>query len=73
MINSVVAVVLCFIVHWRTKTGINLKAMQSILGHADSGTTLDIYTDATDDMKQGEIISLDAYFTTQQILRKVIG
>ncbi|MBQ7284301.1 MAG: hypothetical protein IJW74_05595, partial [Oscillospiraceae bacterium] len=66
-------VVVCFIVHWRTKTGINLKAMQSILGHADSGTTLDIYTDATDDMKQGEIISLDAYFTTQQILRKVIG
>ena len=29
----------------------NTKAIQSILGHADITTTLDIYTDATEDFK----------------------
>lgn len=54
------------------EAGINIKAMQDILGHADSGTTLDIYTDATKDLKQGEIINLETYFTKQKLLRQII-
>lgn len=30
---------------------INTKAMQSILGHSDISTTMDIYVDATEDFK----------------------
>ena len=44
------------------EAGINIKAMQEILGHADSQTTLDIYTDATKELKQREMIRLEDYF-----------
>lgn len=44
------------------EAGINIKAMQEILGHADSQTTLDVYTDATRELKQREMIRLEEYF-----------
>ena len=37
------------------EAGGNVKAMQEILGHSDVETTLDVYAEATDDLKQTEI------------------
>jgi len=42
--------------------GINVKAMQDILGHADAETTLQIYTDATKEFKVQQMIKLDECF-----------
>ena len=44
------------------EAGVNIKAMQDILGHADAETTLQIYTDATKEMKITELISFEDYF-----------
>lgn len=44
------------------EAGVNLKAIQDILGHADVKTTLDIYTDATDELKARAIEDLAAFF-----------
>lgn len=38
------------------------KAIHSILGHADYETTMNIYVEATEQMKEAEIIYLDNYF-----------
>ena len=38
------------------------KAIQSILGHADYETTMNIYVEATDHLKKGEIRYLDNYY-----------
>ncbi len=46
-----------------SETGINIKAMQDILGHADAETTLQIYTEATRDFKEKQIIKLDECFS----------
>lgn len=35
--------------------GINIKVIQSVLGHADISTTLDIYADVTRDLKKVEM------------------
>lgn len=32
------------------ESGINIKVIQSVLGHADISTTLDIYADVTRDL-----------------------
>ena len=39
------------------EAGVNIKAMQDILGHADAETTMDIYAEATHDLKRAEMIS----------------
>lgn len=44
------------------EAGVNVKAMQDILGHADAETTLQIYADATKDLKKTEMINFDEYF-----------
>ena len=44
------------------EAGVNIKAMQDILGHADVKTTLGIYADATKDLKSKEMIGLEEYF-----------
>lgn len=46
------------------ESGINLKAVQSILGHADISTTMNIYVSATIEMKRDEILALNDYLTT---------
>lgn len=48
------------------EAGVNIKAMQDILGHADAETTLQIYTDATKDLKKSEMIGLNEFFKTQE-------
>jgi integrase len=40
--------------------------MQDILGHADVEMTLQIYTDATKDLKKSEMINFGDYFKVQK-------
>lgn len=48
------------------EAGVNIKAMQEILGHADAQTTMDIYAKATMDLKRTELISFEEYFKQQK-------
>ncbi|MDR7810552.1 tyrosine-type recombinase/integrase [Lacrimispora sp.] len=48
------------------EAGVNIKAMQEILGHADAETTMDIYAEATKDLKKSELINFDEYFNRQK-------
>lgn len=48
------------------EAGVNIKAMQDILGHSDSGTTMDIYAEATKDLKRSELINFEEYFRVQK-------
>lgn len=43
-----------------------VKAMQDILGHADAETTMQIYAEATKDLKKSELINFDEYFAKQK-------
>lgn len=47
------------------ESGANLKFIQSILGHADVSTTMNIYVDVTDTLKKKEITAFDDYMTTK--------
>ena len=47
------------------EAGVNIKAMQDILGHADAETTMDIYAEATKDLKRAELINFDDFFKAQ--------
>ena len=49
------------------EAGVNLKAMQEILGHADAETTMDIYAEATDDLKRAELINFADYFNRAKL------
>jgi integrase len=44
------------------EAGVNVKVVQDTLGHTDVSTTLNIYADVTDDLKQEEFKQLDEYF-----------
>lgn len=48
------------------EAGVNIKAMQDILGHADAETTMDIYAEATKDLKRSELINFEDYFKAQK-------
>lgn len=52
------------------EAGVNIKAMQEILGHADAETTMDIYAEATKDLKKSELIIFEAYFNTLKDAQK---
>jgi integrase len=43
------------------ESGINVKVIQEVLGHADIGTTMDIYVDVTSEIKQREIAAYESY------------
>lgn len=43
------------------ESGINIKVIQSVLGHSDISTTLDIYVDVTKDLKKAEIQSFEDF------------
>lgn len=49
------------------ESGINVKVIRDVLGHADISTTMDIYCDVTKDLKQREFSSLADYFKDKQI------
>ena len=42
--------------------GVNIKVMQDVLGHKDITTTMDIYVDVTQELKQKEFEGLDSCF-----------
>ena len=44
------------------EAGVNIKVIQSVLGHADISTTMDIYCDVTKDLKQKEFGAFGEYF-----------
>ena len=44
------------------EAGVNIKAMQEILGHADAETTMDIYAEATKELKKSELINFEEFF-----------
>ena len=48
------------------EAGVNIKAMQDILGHADAETTMDIYAEATKELKRSELINFEDYFKAQK-------
>jgi len=48
------------------EAGVNIKAMQEILGHADAETTMDIYAEATKDLKRAELVNFEDYFNAQK-------
>jgi len=45
------------------ESGVNIKVIQDVLGHADFNTTMNVYTDATKDLKQREFESLEKLLT----------
>lgn len=49
------------------EAGVNIKAMQEILGHADAETTMDIYAEATKDLKRSEIVNFNNYFSQTKV------
>lgn len=48
------------------ESGMNIKVIQSVLGHADISTTLDIYADVTKDLKKTEIQMFDDFMSKKQ-------
>ena len=48
------------------ESGINIKVIQSVLGHADISTTLDIYADVTKDLKNAEMISFNDFIKQRE-------
>ena len=48
------------------EANVNVKAMQDILGHADSATTMDVYAEATRELKKSELINFEEYFAKQK-------
>lgn len=48
------------------ESGINIKVIQSVLGHADISTTLDIYADVTKDLKKAEMQLFDDFMSNQK-------
>ena len=54
------------------EAGVNIKAMQEILGHADAETTMDIYAEATKDLKKAELINFEDYFQKQKLVQRGI-
>ena len=49
------------------ESGINIKVIQDVLGHADISTTMDIYCDVTNELKKKEFTSLGEFFKDKQI------
>ena len=50
------------------EAGVNVKAMQEILGHADAETTMDIYAEATTELKRAEMQSFAEFFNKDKTL-----
>lgn len=46
-----------------SEAGTNIKAAQAILGHSSSNITLDVYTDATEELKYEAINGVEGFFS----------
>ena len=46
--------------------GVNMKVIQDVLGHSDIGTTMNIYADATRELKTKELGMLEDYFSRKK-------
>ncbi len=55
------------------EAGVNIKVVQETLGHADFGTTMDIYTDVTKELKQREFDGLQEKMRRQQKERRKVS
>lgn len=49
------------------EAGVNVKVIQDVLGHTDITTTLNIYADATKDLKKKEFEGLDKQFINEEL------
>lgn len=50
------------------ESGINIKVIQSVLGHADVSTTLDIYADVTKELKKAEMQTFDDFMNKKKVV-----
>ena len=48
------------------ESGINLKVIQEVLGHADFQTTMNVYTDATKDLQQKEFKNFENFMNCDE-------
>lgn len=48
------------------ESGINIKVIQSVLGHANISTTLDIYVDVTKDLKKAEMQTFEDFINKRK-------
>ena len=55
------------------EAGVNMKVVQDVLGHADIGTTMNIYTDATKELNRREIGVFEKYMEESKQKRKNLG
>ena len=46
------------------ESGINIKVIQSVLGHCDISTTMDIYVDVMNDTKKKELANFDGFMAS---------
>lgn len=49
------------------ESGINIKVIQSVLGHSDVSTTLDIYADVTRDLQKAEMQTFDDFMNKKRM------
>ena len=47
------------------EAGVNIKVIQDMLGHSDIRTTMDIYTDVTNELRNREVKVLEMYFNVE--------
>lgn len=50
------------------ESGINIKVIQTVLGHADVSTTLDVYADVTKDLKKAEMINFEDFINKKGLV-----
>lgn len=49
------------------EAGVNVKVMQSVLGHADSAITLDVYAEAQPEFQREEMLNFEEYFGRRKV------
>lgn len=49
------------------ESGINIKVIQSVLGHVDISTTMDIYVDVMSETKKKELANFDGYMASVRV------